>query len=240
MIRGQAHKQDPYLRPFIYCEELNDYVYLYNPTPNPYMKLSVLYFNNPKFFGNDPKANDLWLYKYKLKHEYAAIEAYNLAKNKKYTPSYVPFIPGIYKYNIDFKIWVYKGEIIPGSDPYYFNFKFNFNNNPNIIDIKDIENFVYDDIDVNHLEWVWVCILKDIDGHYPDVADVYEDQFIIKDQFEDEEDQDQFIIDFEIEGKYTCGLRKYKNDAFFILILIVSVSLSVYVSVCIFYFIILK
>jgi hypothetical protein len=47
---------------------------------------------------------------------------------------------------------VYKGEIIPGSDPYYFNFKFNFNNNPYIIDIKDIENFVYEDIDVNQLE----------------------------------------------------------------------------------------
>lgn len=183
MVIGQAHKYDPYLRPFIYCAELIDYVYLYNPTPNPYMELSVLYVNNPKFFGNDL---DLWLYKYKLNHKDAAIKAWNLAKNKKYIPSNVPFIPGIYKYNIDFKIWVYKGEIIPGSDPYYFNFKFNFNNNPYIIDIKDIENFVYEDIDVNQLEWVWVCILKDIDGHYPDVADVYEDQFIIDSEIEGE------------------------------------------------------
>jgi hypothetical protein len=56
---GQAHKHDPYLRPFIYSAELIDYVYLYNPTPNPYMELSVLYCNNPKFFGNDPESNNL-------------------------------------------------------------------------------------------------------------------------------------------------------------------------------------
>ena len=209
-VIGQAHKYDPYLRPFIYCSELIAYVYLYNPTPNPYMELSVLYTNNPKFFGNDPKSNDKWLYQYQLNHKYAAV--FNLAKNKnkKYIPSYVPLIPGIYKYNIDFKIWIYKGEIIPGPNPYYFNFKFNFNNNPNIEDFRDFEGFVNEDVDVNHLEWVWVCILKDIGGHYPNVADVYDDQFIVDPEIDQEythTQQTQYL--YRIRNRHK---NLYKND----------------------------